>query len=417
MNENCSPLTQRQELVNGLCFGIIASIFYLAAPVIYVDVVHAALCDRLGASKTVANLPTTMGAVFGIIPLFVVWRFSYTRLLKPVLATVYLVGAVACLIVPFALLSGAPPGLAIAATVLQGGITRAVSGISAPFLWETFVRGTSEGVRGKTLSITYGIGPLFAVASSLFGVQWMMNSELPFLQYPYNFSFLFLAASLLMFAIAFVASRFHVSMVQAVTTREPIDTFLLGGFKTFFTSRILLTLVVIYFLVQAGFYAANNASLNVREVLGVEPEKMSGLINALRFGAKAIAGVILGLLLARYGARAPLLGAGGFILAASIWTVLAGGYAYLLAFGLFGAGELYGLYGPHYVAVSSRHDRMKRNLAIFGLLGVFGLLTALVHGFVADMFGMGASMGLAIGAAAGAVALVVALPARPAAKE
>ena len=42
---------------NQIAFAMIVSLTYLAAPVFYVDVVQATLCDKLGASRVVANFP------------------------------------------------------------------------------------------------------------------------------------------------------------------------------------------------------------------------------------------------------------------------------------------------------------------------------------------------------------------------
>ena len=44
---------------NGRLYILSNILVYLAAPVIYVGVVQAALCDKLGANATVANLPAT----------------------------------------------------------------------------------------------------------------------------------------------------------------------------------------------------------------------------------------------------------------------------------------------------------------------------------------------------------------------
>src|SRR5438874_1656505 len=80
-------MTPRQERVNVLAYIAQNTIVYLAAPVLYVDVVHAGLCDKLGASKFVANLPTAMAVITSLIPLFIAWAFPRTGQIKPVLLT------------------------------------------------------------------------------------------------------------------------------------------------------------------------------------------------------------------------------------------------------------------------------------------------------------------------------------------
>ena len=48
-------------------------LIYFAAPVVYVGVVQAALCDKLGASATVANLPAAAYLLGSIAPLLLSW--------------------------------------------------------------------------------------------------------------------------------------------------------------------------------------------------------------------------------------------------------------------------------------------------------------------------------------------------------
>ena len=71
MNEveqaNLEPV---DEWINSRCFWVIKCLIYVSAPVLYVDIVQAALCDKLGANKTVASLPATayrLGAIAPVI--------------------------------------------------------------------------------------------------------------------------------------------------------------------------------------------------------------------------------------------------------------------------------------------------------------------------------------------------------------
>ena len=54
----------RLDRRNGNLFSYSYLLIFLAAPVLYVGVVQAALCDRLGASATVANL-LALSLLFG----------------------------------------------------------------------------------------------------------------------------------------------------------------------------------------------------------------------------------------------------------------------------------------------------------------------------------------------------------------
>jgi hypothetical protein len=56
---------------------------------------------------------------------------------------------------------------------------------------------------------------------------------------------------------------------------------------------------------------------------------------------------------------------------------------------------------------------MKRNLAIYQLMGLLGYLTAAIHGRTADLFGMTASIYLALASASAALILISLLAAKP----
>ena len=83
-----------------------------------------------------------------------------------------------------------------------------------------------------------------------------------------------------------------------------------------------------------------NLSLYSRVVLGGDPKQFSGIIMALRFGFKSTGGYLLGMIAMKKGIRAPLLTTVFLLVAAIVWGWSVPGYAYLMAFGLMGAGEL-----------------------------------------------------------------------------
>jgi hypothetical protein len=58
---------------NGWVFTLCYSLVYLSAPVLYVGVVQAALCDKLGASATIANLPASTYMLGQVAPLVCSW--------------------------------------------------------------------------------------------------------------------------------------------------------------------------------------------------------------------------------------------------------------------------------------------------------------------------------------------------------
>src|SRR5438045_5193861 len=84
------PLSRQEQTQNLVLYGINVALVYLAAPALYVGIVQVALCDKLGASKTVANLPSTMYFWMTPLPVLVAWYFCSVRVLKRVLVMTYL---------------------------------------------------------------------------------------------------------------------------------------------------------------------------------------------------------------------------------------------------------------------------------------------------------------------------------------
>ncbi len=54
------------------------TLIYVAVSVVYVGVVPAALCDKLGASAIVANLPATAFFLGAFSPLLLSWLVPHT---------------------------------------------------------------------------------------------------------------------------------------------------------------------------------------------------------------------------------------------------------------------------------------------------------------------------------------------------
>jgi hypothetical protein len=60
MTTESGAITPVMDRLNKWIFFVSYVLTYLAAPVIYVDVIQSALCDKLGASTTLANLPAPL---------------------------------------------------------------------------------------------------------------------------------------------------------------------------------------------------------------------------------------------------------------------------------------------------------------------------------------------------------------------
>ncbi len=65
------------ERRNGVLFFCSYVLIYLAAPVTYIGIVQAALCDKLGASYAVASLPASLHLLGGLGPLVCSWLIPY----------------------------------------------------------------------------------------------------------------------------------------------------------------------------------------------------------------------------------------------------------------------------------------------------------------------------------------------------
>src|SRR4051812_44602755 len=96
-------ITPEIDRINGSIFFISYLLIYFAAPVVYVDVVQAALCDKLGANATIANLPGSAYLLGNFAPLIfsavvphrleraaVVWANIITAILLSMVCTTLL---------------------------------------------------------------------------------------------------------------------------------------------------------------------------------------------------------------------------------------------------------------------------------------------------------------------------------------
>jgi len=155
-------------------------------------------------------------------------------------------------------------------------------------------------------------------------------------------------------------------------------------FRPILTQRVLLVASVVTVLVYSGNTIPSNMNLFTSEVLGDEPAKYAGMQNALRFGFKVIAGAVLGWLLTRSHPRLGMVITAAIFLLAQVWAIFATGTAYLVAFGLYGAGELIGVYAPNYILSASRPGEIRRNMAFVTLLMVPAAPTGYLFGSIAQ---------------------------------
>ena len=429
------PLSSGRQTLNIVLFASNVALVYLASPVLYVGITAPSLCQRLDASRAVANLPTTAYFVGTLAPLFVAWYFPFVRLLKPVLVASYGILAGGGIVMASALAmyqSEAQNVLMIGILVVYEALAGAALQVISTFQWEVIGRGVSETRRGQALGLAFGAGPLLAVVGSL--VQQlilqgqievpvirsaseigMMTLALGALDFPRNFAALYGLSVPIMALAALLSTQFMVPQPAVEVARKPFVAGIFGGIRELLSYRIARIAVLATILIFAANQIMGTVSLYTEEVLGFNPEQYAGYQNALRFSFKIVAGFVLGWLLTRTSPKAGLILTGMLCLAGVLWAVIADPRWFLISFGLLGAGELYGVYYQSYILSCSPGSKMRRNMAIINMVPIFAAPAPVMFGAISDLFGYHASFWTSICIIVATLMLVlIALPARPA---
>jgi MFS family permease len=403
-------ITPNMNRRNGIIFVGAFICVFLAAPIIYVGAVQAALCQRLGASTSVANLPAAANLLGQLAPLFL---SSWIRHRHERLAVVFSnsVTAASCFLIAIFLSASFSNSISIAAIVAQGLLQGVTSATSLVFMYQCLGRGTTVDGRARTLKATFSIGPLAAVAGSL-ATQGVLNHGISGLHYPYDFAFVYLCGALCATAVAIFASRYDLPPM-AEESRPPMLAYLKGAVVEYLKSRTFVRLWIAYAFWYSTLAVIPNLSLFSRVAMHRSPQEVAGLTIAVRFGGKSVIGYFLGGLMLRYGIRAPVVATVALLGIATAWGWLVPGYGYLFAFALMGGGELGGAYFPNYVVTASPLAAGVRNLSILTLATPAASLGAVLHGALADHWGFPASFLFGTTTAALALLLVVKLPSRP----
>jgi hypothetical protein len=399
---------------------------YLAAPVTYVGQNQGALARGLGAGDIVANLPATLYFATSFLPIILAWYFPYISYLRRNIVGCYVVSAAAMAAVAVVLVTSVPAEVKIAVVIVQCAVAGVVMPAAANFLWEAIARGVAESRRGFTLGLTFGAGPILAVLGSLLS-QGVLPPEpenrfsfVP--EFPRNFAFLYAYCAPLSVLCALAASQLVIPLPLVERPREPFVAGVFGGVENFLRDRVLFAALLVITLGYTGNLAISNMGLYTQQVLGVDPASYAGWQNVLRFGGKAVAGVGLGLLLWRTNPRAGLLATAGFYLAAQLWAIGFTGPTYLVAFALYGAGELIGVYGPNYVLSASRPADIRRNMALTSCFATLSAPAGVFFGAISEhyrklnqaTFGYRASFAACASfIAVGILIALIFLPARP----
>jgi hypothetical protein len=115
-------VTPEMDRRNGGIFFWSTVSYYLASTVLYVGVVQAALCDRLGASAVVANLPAAVSGLANILPVLVFPMIPY-RLERSMVTIGNWVLTVGLVCVVLSLVLPVSNSIRIATVIAQGMIT------------------------------------------------------------------------------------------------------------------------------------------------------------------------------------------------------------------------------------------------------------------------------------------------------
>src|SRR3954462_6404654 len=83
------PLSWPEQRINLIVFATCTGTQYLAAPVLYVGITQASLCDRLGADARTANLPGTLFFAMTAMPALIAWLSPRVASLKRNLCLCY----------------------------------------------------------------------------------------------------------------------------------------------------------------------------------------------------------------------------------------------------------------------------------------------------------------------------------------
>lgn len=397
--EGHAGVTRCMERRNFWVFSASFALTYFGAPIFFVGVVQAALCNRLGASAALANLPAA-GYDIGYVAPFLVACLIPTRLEKATLVIACYFETICTAVCCLALIVSVSNATRITMVVGQGTLMGFADSIATVYKYQCLGRGTTEKGRARVLKVAFTLGPLCAVAGSL-TAQWILNSGSALLQYPHNFALLYAIASVCMLGVAVLSGKYQMASLQE-EPRQPFRQVFRDAFRAFTGNRELRILWISCFFWSCTWNSIPSLSLYTRDLLGRSPEALSGLILAVRFGCKSFMGFILGILAIRYGIRAPVLAATLLSALGILWVWGTPSSLFLIAFGLMGAGELGTPYFNNYVIALSNPVDGAKNLALINFASAAAFFSPVVYGSLIDHFGF--SVNFMAGVAAGLLA-------------
>ncbi|MDA1212832.1 MAG: MFS transporter [Planctomycetota bacterium] len=417
-DKDVCPLSEDLQRRNSLVYIINWSTMYFIAPVSYVGVLHADILKAYEFNDKMANLPAAVNAWVLPLPVIVAWSFTSTRFLRPLLIGSYLVMGTLGLIIA-ALFFTPSKDFLLWGLVTHAAFNGIVGGVLTMCMWEVLRQGMSPRRRGRTLSLAFGIGPMFAVLGSLLSDLILSGNFLgekvfdP-MSSPWNYMTIFGVTGPLLLMLIVTSLGVTVPPREAHLERLSFKQNL-QGMTGYLSNHLILLTLAAFLLTYAGCsYIMPNLGLYITDVTGEPADNYTGAKMALRFGCKCAYGFLLGMLMVRFHAKVPLLLTTGTCLVGMIWALFIPGKLYLLAFGFLGAGELFYLYFMNYIVSCAPRENVRQYSAYTGLFPAVLGFVAVLYGNVSDEYGYRASFWLALAFLVSAMVIVIlSLPNQP----
>lgn len=388
------PLPVAVQNRNIWCFVTFWSVYYLAAPISYIGFTHANLLKALGNDDYTCNLPLASYLWLTAFPVLAAWFFPQARYIKPLALTAVGLMMTITAAVAVTLASHASPRLTTIVVIAHGAVFGISSGIVLTSMWDLIRRGVSTSRRGRALGLTFGVGPLFACAGSLLQDALfdgkLLGGRSFGLSFPDNYMAMFGGVPPLLLVAGGAIALFRIPLPTDETSAGTPLREIVAGIRQFVSNRNVLLAVILYVVVYSGNSIGNTISLHAKTVLGPESDTL-GIQSFLRFGFKAVAGALLGWLLAKVSPRATLLATTSILLMGVAWALNSSGWWFMLTFGIMGAGELFGAYFPNYVTTASPKPYVRINMAYLSVLSAMTGFSSVLFGWISDRYGRLAS--------------------------
>ena len=133
-DQECS-LAPKVQMRNLVYFAMCTGMQYLAAPVLYVGITQASLCQALGADTRVSNLPATLYFALTAVVVLLAWLSPGIASLRRNLSICYASTAAMLMLTAFVLAMPCANEIKIGVVILQGEVSGAAGPTSIALLW------------------------------------------------------------------------------------------------------------------------------------------------------------------------------------------------------------------------------------------------------------------------------------------